>query len=143
MRADTTCDRFRCGGSELQPRPDPLQAPQDPGIDSARTLGGLPGRPRRKVPHSGSLRGRPMLTHSARFKREALDHITGSSGDGRIHTYIHKVPFALLFRGPLTFTLTVPVKVYPWTEIQEAHREMQADKNRYAVFRSRSQYEPV
>ena len=36
-----------------------------------------------------------MLTHSARFKREALDHITGSSGDGRIHTYIHKVPFAL------------------------------------------------
>ncbi|KAI0718186.1 quinone oxidoreductase [Cerioporus squamosus] len=45
----------------------------------------------------------------ARFKREALDHITGSSGDGRIRTYIHKV--------------------YPWTEIQEAHREMEADKN--------------
>ncbi|TFK93295.1 quinone oxidoreductase [Polyporus arcularius HHB13444] len=45
----------------------------------------------------------------ARFKKEALDHITGSSGNGRIRTYIHKV--------------------YPWTEIQEAHREMEADKN--------------
>ncbi|KAI0373786.1 quinone oxidoreductase [Pilatotrama ljubarskyi] len=45
----------------------------------------------------------------ARFKREAFDHITGSSGDGRIRTYIHKV--------------------YPWTEIQEAHREMEANKN--------------
>ncbi|KAI0351397.1 quinone oxidoreductase [Trametes cingulata] len=45
----------------------------------------------------------------ARFKREAFDHITGSSGDGRIRTYIHKV--------------------YPWAEIQEAHREMEANKN--------------
>ncbi|KAI0762024.1 quinone oxidoreductase [Trametes elegans] len=45
----------------------------------------------------------------ARFKREAFDHITGSSGEGRIRTYIHKV--------------------YPWTEIREAHREMEANKN--------------
>ncbi|KAI0754573.1 quinone oxidoreductase [Daedaleopsis nitida] len=45
----------------------------------------------------------------ARFKREAFDHITSSSGDGSIRTYIHKV--------------------YPWTEIQEAHREMEANKN--------------
>ncbi|CDO72169.1 hypothetical protein BN946_scf184970.g21 [Trametes cinnabarina] len=45
----------------------------------------------------------------ARFKREAFEHITGSSGNGRIRTYIHKV--------------------YPWTEIQDAHREMEANKN--------------
>ncbi|EIW52389.1 quinone oxidoreductase [Trametes versicolor FP-101664 SS1] len=45
----------------------------------------------------------------ARFKREAFDHITGSSGDGRIRTYIHKI--------------------YPWTEIQAAHREMEANSN--------------
>ncbi|KAI0642972.1 quinone oxidoreductase [Trametes meyenii] len=45
----------------------------------------------------------------ARFKREAFDHITGSSGNGRIRAYIHRV--------------------YPWTEIQEAHREMEANKN--------------
>ncbi|KAI0653539.1 hypothetical protein C8Q70DRAFT_1059251 [Cubamyces menziesii] len=45
----------------------------------------------------------------ARFKQEALHHITGSSGDGQIRTYIHKV--------------------YPWTEIQDAHREMEANSN--------------
>ncbi|KAI8986272.1 quinone oxidoreductase [Trametes punicea] len=45
----------------------------------------------------------------ARFKCEAFGHITGSSGNGRIRTYIHKV--------------------YPWTEIQDAHREMEANKN--------------
>ncbi|KAI0671128.1 quinone oxidoreductase [Trametes maxima] len=45
----------------------------------------------------------------ARFKREAFDHITGSSGNGRIRAYIHRV--------------------YPWNEIQEAHREMEANKN--------------
>ncbi|KAI0694851.1 quinone oxidoreductase [Earliella scabrosa] len=45
----------------------------------------------------------------ARFQREALEHITGCSGEGRIRTYIHKV--------------------YHWTEIQEAHREMEANNN--------------
>ncbi|KAH9890359.1 quinone oxidoreductase [Cubamyces lactineus] len=45
----------------------------------------------------------------ARFKKEAFHHITGSSGDGQIRTYIHKV--------------------YPWTEIQDAHREMEANNN--------------
>ncbi|EJF60976.1 quinone oxidoreductase [Dichomitus squalens LYAD-421 SS1] len=45
----------------------------------------------------------------ARFKKEAFDHITGASGDGKVRTYIHKV--------------------YPWTEIQEAHREMEANNN--------------
>ncbi|KAI0770603.1 quinone oxidoreductase [Fomes fomentarius] len=45
----------------------------------------------------------------ARFKREAFDHITGSSGEGPIRTYIHKI--------------------YPWTEIKEAHREMEANSN--------------
>jgi len=44
-----------------------------------------------------------------RFKREALDHITSSDGDGKLRTYIHKV--------------------YPWTEIQAAHREMEANLN--------------
>ncbi|KAI0917546.1 hypothetical protein AcW1_007277 [Taiwanofungus camphoratus] len=45
----------------------------------------------------------------ARFKQDALDSITGSDGFGPLRTYIHKV--------------------YPWTEIQEAHREMEANKN--------------
>ncbi|PIL35168.1 hypothetical protein GSI_02957 [Ganoderma sinense ZZ0214-1] len=45
----------------------------------------------------------------ARFKREALDHITGASGDGKVRMYIHEI--------------------YPWTKIQEAHREMEANKN--------------
>nr|VWO99467.1 Reducing polyketide synthase FUB1 (EC (Fusaric acid biosynthesis protein 1) [Ganoderma boninense] len=45
----------------------------------------------------------------ARFKREALDHITGAAGDGKVRMYIHEV--------------------YPWTKIQEAHREMEANKN--------------
>ncbi|KDR82425.1 hypothetical protein GALMADRAFT_237735 [Galerina marginata CBS 339.88] len=45
----------------------------------------------------------------ARFKREAFSKITGEKGDGPIRTYIHKV--------------------YPWTEIQAAHQEMEADKN--------------
>ncbi|KZT69609.1 quinone oxidoreductase putative [Daedalea quercina L-15889] len=44
-----------------------------------------------------------------RFRKEVLGHISGSAGDGRVRTYIHNV--------------------YPWTEIQEAHREMEANKN--------------
>ncbi|KZT11797.1 quinone oxidoreductase [Laetiporus sulphureus 93-53] len=44
-----------------------------------------------------------------RFKRDALGKITGSNGDGALRTYIHKV--------------------YPWTAIQEAHREMEENKN--------------
>jgi len=44
-----------------------------------------------------------------RFRAEALELITGREGKGPIKTYIHKV--------------------YPWTEIQAAQREMEADKN--------------
>ncbi|KAJ7644472.1 quinone oxidoreductase [Roridomyces roridus] len=43
----------------------------------------------------------------ARFEKEVLQHITGQQGDGAIKTYIHKV--------------------YSWTDIQEAHREMEAN----------------
>jgi putative PIG3 family NAD(P)H quinone oxidoreductase len=44
-----------------------------------------------------------------RFKAEAIDKITGCEGKGSMKTYIHKV--------------------YPWTKIQEAHQEMEANKN--------------
>jgi len=44
-----------------------------------------------------------------RFKGDVLNHITGTSGEGQLRTYIHRV--------------------YPWTEVQEAHREMEANKN--------------
>ncbi|KAF9562641.1 quinone oxidoreductase putative [Agrocybe pediades] len=44
-----------------------------------------------------------------RFRREVFPKITGEKGDGPLRTYIHKV--------------------YPWTEIQAAHQEMEADKN--------------
>ncbi|KAI0073499.1 quinone oxidoreductase [Panus rudis PR-1116 ss-1] len=45
----------------------------------------------------------------AKFEENILSHITGSNGKGEIRTYIHQV--------------------YPWTEIQEAQREMEANKN--------------
>jgi putative PIG3 family NAD(P)H quinone oxidoreductase len=41
--------------------------------------------------------------------RAVVDQITGAEGDGPIRTYIHKV--------------------YPWDEIQQAHREMAENKN--------------
>jgi len=41
----------------------------------------------------------------SRFKREALDGLL----NGKLRSYVHKV--------------------YPWAEIQDAHREMEADKN--------------
>jgi len=44
-----------------------------------------------------------------RFKDETLDLITGKEGNGPLKTYIHKV--------------------YPWTQIQDAQREMETDKN--------------
>ncbi|KAH0586435.1 hypothetical protein H2248_007670 [Termitomyces sp. 'cryptogamus'] len=44
-----------------------------------------------------------------RFGREVLKHITGLQGPGPIRVYIHKV--------------------YPWTDIQDAHREMQSNAN--------------
>ncbi|KAH8085942.1 quinone oxidoreductase putative [Cristinia sonorae] len=43
------------------------------------------------------------------FQQEVLQNITGSDGNGELRVYIHKV--------------------YPWTEIQEAHREMEANNN--------------
>lgn len=45
----------------------------------------------------------------ARFKDEALGSLTGTSGNGPMRTYIHKV--------------------YPWTAIQDAHRELEANSN--------------
>ncbi|KAH9480226.1 Quinone oxidoreductase PIG3 [Psilocybe cubensis] len=45
----------------------------------------------------------------AKFYKEVFPKITGESGAGPIRTYIHKV--------------------YPWTEIQAAHREMEANSN--------------
>ncbi|KAJ7214075.1 quinone oxidoreductase [Mycena pura] len=45
----------------------------------------------------------------AQFEKQVLHLITGDDGLGPIKTSIHKV--------------------YPWTEIQEAHREMEANKN--------------
>ncbi|KAJ7162989.1 quinone oxidoreductase [Mycena filopes] len=45
----------------------------------------------------------------ARFNKEILHHITGADGNGPIKTYIHKV--------------------YSWSDIQAAHREMEANNN--------------
>ncbi|KAJ7727370.1 hypothetical protein B0H16DRAFT_1590795 [Mycena metata] len=45
----------------------------------------------------------------ARFNKEVLQHITGAEGNGPIKTYIHKV--------------------YSWTDIQHAHREMESNGN--------------
>ncbi|OBZ71444.1 Quinone oxidoreductase PIG3 [Grifola frondosa] len=45
----------------------------------------------------------------ARFGREVLGSITGCGGAGPLKVFIHKV--------------------YPWKEIQDAHREMEANKN--------------
>ncbi|OCH90446.1 quinone oxidoreductase [Obba rivulosa] len=45
----------------------------------------------------------------SKFKRDVLGFITSSAGDGPLKIYIHKV--------------------YPWTEIQDAHREMEANSN--------------
>jgi len=45
----------------------------------------------------------------SRFNQEAFSKITGQNADGPIRTYVHKV--------------------YPWTEIQAAHQEMEANKN--------------
>jgi len=44
-----------------------------------------------------------------KFRERVLDQITGESGSGPIKTFIHQV--------------------YPWTHIQEAHREMEVNKN--------------
>ncbi|KAJ7062343.1 quinone oxidoreductase [Mycena amicta] len=59
-----------------------------------------------------SLRSRSPKYQSdliARLDLDVLQNITGKDGDGKIKTYIHKV--------------------YPWSEIQAAHREMEADAN--------------
>ncbi|KZT28802.1 quinone oxidoreductase [Neolentinus lepideus HHB14362 ss-1] len=44
-----------------------------------------------------------------RFKHDLLDKVSGSQGDTALRTYIHKV--------------------YPWTEIQDAHRCMESNMN--------------
>ncbi|KAI9436754.1 hypothetical protein H4582DRAFT_1963258 [Lactarius indigo] len=53
--------------------------------------------------------GHVQDVHIALRFGELLGTITGSGGDGQIRTYIHKV--------------------YPWTEIKEATRVMEADQN--------------
>ncbi|KAF9221531.1 quinone oxidoreductase putative [Gyrodon lividus] len=57
---------------------------------------------------SRSLEYQTELVGSANFQ-VIVDKITGAAGSGVIRTYIHTV--------------------YPWTEIQEAHREMAENKN--------------
>ncbi|KAF9499071.1 quinone oxidoreductase [Pleurotus eryngii] len=44
-----------------------------------------------------------------RFSKDVVPHITGEKGDGPVKVYIHKV--------------------YSWTEIQEAHKEMESNQN--------------
>ncbi|KAJ7166449.1 hypothetical protein C8R43DRAFT_986096 [Mycena crocata] len=59
-----------------------------------------------------TLRSRTPLYQAdliARFSKEVLQHISGEQGDGPIKTYIHKV--------------------YSWTDIQAAHREMELNNN--------------
>ncbi|KAG6849684.1 hypothetical protein H0H93_006302 [Arthromyces matolae] len=59
-----------------------------------------------------TLRSRSVAYQSeliSRFAREVLEHITGVQGAGPIRIYVHKV--------------------YPWTKIQEAHREMESNAN--------------
>ncbi|KAJ6466652.1 quinone oxidoreductase [Mycena vulgaris] len=59
-----------------------------------------------------SLRSQPAAYQAdliSRFEKQFLHLITGDEGSGPIKTSIHKV--------------------YPWTEIQEAHREMEANNN--------------
>jgi len=62
------------------------------------------------------IQGSTLRSQSAEYKAEifrrfgeVLGSITGSEGNGPIRTYIHKV--------------------YPWTEIREATRVMEADQN--------------
>jgi NADPH:quinone reductase-like Zn-dependent oxidoreductase len=57
---------------------------------------------------SRSLEYQTELIESAGYQA-IMDKITGAEGNGLLRTYIHKV--------------------YPWTEIQEAHREMAENKN--------------
>ncbi|CCM05738.1 uncharacterized protein FIBRA_07970 [Fibroporia radiculosa] len=45
----------------------------------------------------------------AKFGHDVLDSITNATGGGAVRTYIHEV--------------------FPWTKIQEAHHEMEANKN--------------
>jgi NADPH:quinone reductase-like Zn-dependent oxidoreductase len=44
-----------------------------------------------------------------RFEKDVLEHITNETGKGKLKTYIHRV--------------------FPWTDIQAAHREMEENKN--------------
>ena len=60
----------------------------------------------------------------SRFKDEILTAIV----DGKLTTNIHKVSS---FYVSSSMLVTKIVQVYPWTDIQEAHREMENDKNMY------------
>ncbi|KAI5118080.1 hypothetical protein M0805_009160 [Coniferiporia weirii] len=59
------------------------------------------------------IEGSTLRSRSVAYQTELISQfkndILGDLTDGKLKTYIHKV--------------------YPWTEIQEAHREMEADKN--------------
>ena len=71
----------------------------------------------------------------SRFRDAVLGHISGSAGNGEVRTYIHKVRAIGFFAYKFDFIPCLPrrlarIQVYPWTEIQEAHREMEENKNR-------------
>ena len=62
---------------------------------------------------------------------ELLSSFTGSEGNGPIRTYIHKASQdGLVLSKPrkVTFFLS-GYQVYPWTDIEEATRVMEADQN--------------
>ncbi|KAF7299469.1 PKS-ER domain-containing protein [Mycena indigotica] len=88
-----------------------LSGPVVPSVNLATIL-------RKRLRIQGStLRSRTPTYQSeliARFEREILEHITGQDGPGEIKTYIHKASASVIF---------------PWSEIQAAHREMEADAN--------------
>lgn len=70
----------------------------------------------------------------SRFRQEVHPKITGEKGNGPIRTYIHKAGISTIkiFFCVLMFSHQSIEQVYPWTEIQAAHREMEENKNRYA-----------
>lgn len=65
--------------------------------------------------------------------------ITNANGDGPIKTYIHKVNMLtrrfLLSRFSVMALILIAytLQVYPWTDIRDAHLDMEANKNRCAA----------
>lgn len=61
----------------------------------------------------------------AKFADAIVPYLTGEKGDGAVKTYIYKVCVVPRLRA----MLNPSEQVYPWTEIQDATREMEAGKN--------------